>query len=68
MIREYHAKGVPFCHHLHVPEVHPVTGAKFCEREDAGHVLKVINCCLLRISAFSLIILYFHVLEDCKVY
>ena len=45
-----------------------MTGAKFCEREDAGHVLKVINCCLLRMFAFSLIILYFHVLEDCKVY
>ena len=36
-------KGVPFRSHLHVPEVHPLTGMMFCEREDEGHVLKVLT-------------------------
>ena len=35
------SKGVPFNKHLYVPEVHPSTGMKFCEREDEGHVFKV---------------------------
>ena len=26
---------------MYVPEVHPVTGFEFCEREDEGHVFKV---------------------------
>ena len=34
--------GVPFKDHLHVPEVHPLTGVLFCEREDEGHVFKVV--------------------------
>lgn len=41
LIRQYDAQGVPFCSHLHVPEVHPITKSVFCEREDPGHVLKV---------------------------
>ena len=34
-------KGVPFKDHMYVPEVHPVTGPEFCEREDEGHIFKV---------------------------
>jgi len=30
----WNSKGVPFKDHLYVPEVHPVTGLGFCERED----------------------------------
>ena len=37
----WHSKGVPFKDHLYVPEVHPNTGLRFCEREDDAHVLKV---------------------------
>ena len=37
----WHAKGIPFKHHVYVPEVHPTTGIEFCEREDEGHVFKV---------------------------
>ena len=33
---------MPFKDHLYVPEVHPLTGAGFCEREDEGHVFKVV--------------------------
>ncbi len=40
-ILEYHKKGIPFCYHLYVPEVHPDTGKTFYEREDPAHVLKV---------------------------
>lgn len=40
-VREYERNGVPFRHHLHVPEVHPETGNVFYEREDPAHVLKV---------------------------
>ena len=35
-------KGVQFKERLYVPEVHPVTGMTFREREDEGHVLKVL--------------------------
>lgn len=41
LINQWESKGVPFKSHLHVPEVHPVTGYVFCEREDEGHVFKV---------------------------
>ena len=37
----WHSKGIPFKDHLYVPEVHPLTGAEFCEREDESHVFKV---------------------------
>jgi len=37
----WHSKGVPFKDHLYVPEVHPITGFEFCEREDEAHILKV---------------------------
>lgn len=35
-------QGIPFRNHLYVPEIHPVTKMGFCEREDEGHVFKVI--------------------------
>ena len=42
LVRDCDANGIPFRSHLHCPEVHPDTGTFFCEREDAGHVLKVV--------------------------
>ena len=41
VVREYVKQGVQFDQHLYVPEMHPVTKAPFCEREDETHVLKV---------------------------
>ena len=38
---DWDRKGVPFKVHFYVPEVHPITGAEFHEREDDAHVLKV---------------------------
>lgn len=40
-IRKYDEQGIPFRTHLYVPEVHPVTGTTFYEREDEAHVLRV---------------------------
>lgn len=40
-VNYWESKGVPFKSHLYVPEIHPVTGMEFCEREDEAHVLKV---------------------------
>ena len=34
-------KGVPFRTFMYVPEIHPVLGTEFHEREDEGHVYKV---------------------------
>ncbi len=41
-IMEWERKGVPFRSHIYVPEVHPVTGLPFHEREDEAHVFKVL--------------------------
>ena len=41
------SKGIPFKEHLYVPEVHPITGVEFCEREDDGHVFKVFSLLIL---------------------
>ena len=41
LIREWKKKGVDFSTYLYIPEVYPVTGEEFCEREDEAHVLKV---------------------------
>jgi hypothetical protein len=38
LVEYWEMKGVS---NIHVPEVHPLTGLMFCEREDEGHVLKV---------------------------
>ena len=40
-INLWQSKGVPFKDHLYVPDVPPVTGLEFCEREDEGHIFKV---------------------------
>ena len=37
----YEEQGIPFRTHLYVPEVHPVSGQEYHEREDDAHVLKV---------------------------
>ena len=42
-ICEWDAKGVPFRLHAYVPECDPVMKEDFHEREDHGHLLKVIN-------------------------
>ena len=34
-------KGVPFSTHMYVPEIHPITGKEFHEREDFAHIMKV---------------------------
>ncbi|XP_065887166.1 uncharacterized protein [Dysidea avara] len=39
----WHSKGIPFKDYLYVPEVHPITGLQFCEREDEAHILKRIG-------------------------
>ena len=41
-IKYWEMKETPFKLHIHVPEVHPLTGLMFCECEDEGHVLKVL--------------------------
>ena len=38
---QWEDNGVPFRQHIYVPEIHPITGGKFHEREDEGHVFKV---------------------------
>ena len=41
-VNHWKEQGIPFNTHLYVPEVHPDTGVPFCEREDEGHVFKVL--------------------------
>ena len=40
-INYWESLGVPFKTHMYVPEVNPITGEEFHEREDEGHVFKV---------------------------
>jgi hypothetical protein len=40
---KWDSEGVPFRTHLYVPEVHAITKEYFLEREDEGHVFKVIG-------------------------
>lgn len=40
-VRYWDKCGIPFSTFLYVPEVHPVLGTEFHEREDEGHVFKV---------------------------
>lgn len=44
-VMAWESKGVPFCSHLYVPEVHPLTGLPIHEREDEAHVFKVFTSC-----------------------
>ena len=39
-VRQYDNRGIEFRTYLHAPEIHPVSGSVFLEREE-GHVLKV---------------------------
>ena len=43
IVKEYDESGIPFRSYLHVPEIHPDTNNVFLEREDEGHVLKVLT-------------------------
>lgn len=40
-ILEWEKRGIPFRSHVYVPEVHPLTGVPFHEREDETHLFKV---------------------------
>ena len=41
-VREFSKMGIPFRCHCYVPEMDPITGREFHEREDHTHLLKVI--------------------------
>lgn len=41
LVCDWDRKGVPFRTYFYVPEIHPITGVEFHEREDDAHVLKV---------------------------
>jgi len=49
---------------MYVPEVHPITGMEFHEREDDAHVLKVCGSKLIGMS-YNLLLILFPV-ENCK--
>ena len=36
------SKGIPFRTYMYIPEVHPITGNNYHEREDFAHVLNVV--------------------------
>ena len=59
-VKDYDNRGVPFRTHLYVPEVHPVTGKTFYEREDPGHVLKVRTCIAVCIYLYKYLALYIN--------
>ena len=40
-VQEWTKKGVDFCHHIYVPEIHPLTNQPYYEMEDEADVLKV---------------------------
>ena len=42
IVRDYAKKGISFDTQLHVPEVHEVTGDTILQREDEGHLFKVL--------------------------
>ena len=57
VVKQYCVDGIPFDKHLHVPEIHKLTGEVFCQREDEGHLFKVnymhILICFYLNSAFN---------------
>ena len=59
IVRQYDDSGVPFRTHLYVPEVHPDSGTIFLEREDEGHVLKVLML-VITPGVYTLIIYIFY--------
>jgi len=42
-LSEYEAEGIPFRTFMYVPEHHPETHELFYEREDEGHLIKVVQ-------------------------
>ena len=47
-MRKYDSEGVPFRARCYVPEVDPITGRVFHEREDHAHLLKVCKQIILK--------------------
>ncbi len=45
LVHKWDREGIPFKQHVYVPEVHPLTGKTYHEREDEPHVLKVHCTC-----------------------
>ncbi len=47
LVHKWDREGIPFKQHVYVPEVHPLTGKTYHEREDEDepHVLKVHCTC-----------------------
>ena len=41
-VHHWDTNGVPFSTYVFVPEIHPITGKEFHEREDFAHILKVL--------------------------
>lgn len=61
-VKQYCADGVAFDKHLHIPEVHKLSGNVVCQREDEGHIFKVKTC------LFTFLLIQFCVcgfLENC---
>ena len=52
-ILEWEKKGIPFHSHVYVPEVHPLTGVPFHEREDGAHLFKVLYLYKMKLIVFT---------------
>lgn len=48
-------KGILFQAYMYVPEINTITGYDFHEREDEGHVLKVLYSYIINVVLFQLI-------------
>ena len=59
MIQNWDQQGVPFCKHLYVPDIHPITQAQFHEREPC--VQGIFEC--VRVSCVLVCYLLFSALE-----
>lgn len=55
-VRSWDKKGVPFCSYLYVPETRPILGTEFHQREDEGHVFKVIIAVILQQCVMSTVL------------
>ena len=62
-VLEFEKREVPFRTHLYVPEVHPISGQEYHEREDDAHVLKVHALCAC-IPFLMTILVYFTLLAE----
>lgn len=64
VVSDFDQRGVLFRTHLHVPEVHPITGHSWYEREDPAHVLKVhvhVQSCMCIYSHLYKIYMYLYI-------